>query len=133
MLQQSVQPTQQEKKRRTPVLVVIISWLMLLSGIGSLLLTAPLLFIGGVGNSGIVFGLGGLTLVRGIGLVVVSFGIRNLRRWALYTYTGLTALAIILSIYSYATSPIRDNADFIGIGIQAIILIYFWAIAKRFN
>ena len=135
-MEQQYSPTQsqqQEVKPKAPVFVTIIAWLMLLGGIGSLLLTAPLLLLGGIGKSGIIFGLGGLTLIRGIGLVVVSFGVRYMRRWALYTFTGLTALAVIASIYSFATSPTKDFTDFADVGIQALVLVYFWAISKRFN
>ena len=130
---QSTQTVQQEAKPKAPVFVTIIAWLMLLGGIGSLLLTAPLLLLGGIGKSGIIFGFGGLALIRGIGLVVVSFGIRHMRRWALYTFTGLTALAVVAGIYSFATSPTHDLADFADVGIQALVLVYFWAISKRFT
>jgi len=127
------QPYQQEVKAKAPLFVIIIAWLMLLGGIGSLLVTAPLLLLGGIGKSGIIFGLGGIALIRGIGLVVVSFGIRKMRRWALYTFTALTVLAVVASLYSFATEPAGDLIDFADVGIQALVLVYFWAISKRFT
>ena len=129
----TTQPPYQEVKPKAPVFVIIIAWLMLLGGIGSLLITAPLLFLGGIGKSGVIFGLGGLTLIRGIGLVVVSFGIRHMRRWALYTFTALTVLAVGVSLYSFATTPAGDLTDFADAGIQALVLVYFWAISKKFT
>jgi len=129
----TTQPPYQEVKPKAPVFVIIIAWLMLLGGIGSLLITAPLLFLGGIGKSGVIFGLGGLTLIRGIGLVVVSFGIRHMRRWALYTFTALTVLAVGVSLYSFATEPAGDLTDFVDAGIQALVLVYFWAISKKFT
>lgn len=122
----------QEIEPKTPILVTIIAWLMLLGGIGSLLVTTPLLLIGGLGKSGVLFGLGGLTLVRGVGLVVVSFGLRQMRRWALYTFTALTILAVIVSIYSFTTSPKQELAEFADVAIQALVLVYFWVISKKF-
>src|SRR3989344_596218 len=130
---QSAQTYPQEVKPKAPVFVIIISLLMLLGGIGSLLLTAPLLLLGGIGKSGIIFGLGGLALIRGIGLVVVSFGIRHMRRWALYTFTALTVLAVGVSLYSFATEPAGDLTDFADAGIQALVLIYFGANSKKFT
>ena len=129
----STQPPSHPIKPKAPVFVIIIAWLMLLGGIGSLLITAPLLLLGGIGKSGVIFGLGGLTLIRGIGLVVVSFGIRHMRRWALYTFTALTVLAVGVSLYSFATEPAGDLTDFADAGIQALVLIYFWAISKKFT
>ena len=129
----TTQPPYQEVKPKAPVFVIIIAWLMLLGGIGSLLITAPLLLLGGIGKSGVIFGLGGLTLIRGIGLVVVSFGIRHMRRWALYTFTALTVLAVGVSLYSFATEPAGDLTDFADAGIQALVLVYFWAISKKFT
>jgi len=129
----ATQPPYQEVKPKAPVFVIIIAWLMLLGGIGSLLITAPFLLLGGIGKSGVIFGLGGLTLIRGIGLVVVSFGIRHMRRWALYTFTALTVLAVGVSLYSFATTPAGDLTDFADAGIQALVLVYFWAISKKFT
>ena len=129
----TTQPPYQEVKPKAPVFVIIIAWLMLLGGIGSLLITAPLLLLGSIGKSGVIFGLGGLTLIHGIGLVVVSFGIRHMRRWALYTFTALTVLAVGVSLYSFATEPAGDLTDFVDAGIQALVLVYFWAISKKFT
>lgn len=128
-----VQNYQPEIKQKRPVFVAIVSWLMLLDGIGNLLLTAPILLLGGIGKSAITLGLGGLTLIRGIGLVVVSFGVRHMRRWALYTFTGLAALAVIAAIYSFATSPTRNFTDLADVGIEVLVLVYLWAISKRFG
>ena len=129
----ATQPPYREVKPKAPMFVIIIAWLMLLGGIGSLLITAPLLLLGGIGKSGVIFGLGGLTFIRGIGLVVVSFGIRHMRRWALYTFTALTVLAVGVSLYSFAIEPAGNLTDFADAGIQALVLVYFWAISKKFT
>lgn len=120
-------------KPKAPVFVKIIAWLMLLGGIGSLLVTAPLLFLGGIGKSGVIFAMGSITLIRGIGLVVVSFGVRHMRRWALYAFTALTVLAVVTSLYSFTTKPAGNLTDFADAGIQALAVVYFWAISRRFT
>jgi len=122
-----------EVKPKAPTLVVIIGWLLLISGIFSLLGVLPFLLFGGLVKSGTLLILGTLNLVRGIGLVIVSFGIRRLRRWALYTFTALTVLAIAVSIYSFATTPKQELTEFADVGIQALVMIYFWAISKKFT
>lgn len=128
----SISPSSVEVKPKTPLLVKIISWLMLLGGIFSLLGVLPFLLLGGLGKSGTVLLIGILNLVKGIGLVTVSFGIRRMRRWALYVFTIITVLAVIVSIYSFATSPKRDLTSFVDVSIQVLVLIYFWTISKRF-
>lgn len=124
---------QQQVKAKVPIFVIIIAWLILLGGIGSLLVTAPLLLLGGFKKSEVILGSGGIAFIRGIGLVAISFGIRHMRRWALYTFTALTVLAIGVSLYSFSTKPAGNLADFANAGIQALVLIYFWAISKRFT
>lgn len=121
-----------QTKPKAPIFVIIIAWLMLIGGVFSLLGVLPFLLIGGLGKSWIIFLLGALNLVRGVGLVVVSFGIRHMRRWALYTFTVLTILAVGVSIYDFVTSPKQDFTQFADVAIQALVLVYFWAISKRF-
>lgn len=130
--QSTLTPTQNVKSKK-PVLVVIIGGLMLLGGIGNLLVTLPLLLIGGLGRSGALFGLGGLSLIKGVGLVVVSFGIRQMRRWALYALITLTVLGTIVSIYSFMASQERGLAGFADTAIQIIMLLYFWSISEKFS
>lgn len=128
----SLSQSGKETKPHAPLIVIIVSWLILLGSIGSLLLTLPLLLIGGLGQSFTVLALGLLNLVRGGGLVVVSFGLRNMRKWALYVYTALVLLGILIFIYDLVTSPKPDLARNVEIVIEAIILIYFWIIYKKF-
>ena len=119
-------------KTKPPTIVKITSWLVLIGGIFSLLGVLPFLLLGGLGKSGVILLIGILNLARGIGLVVVSFGIRQMRRWALYVFTVLTVLAVIVSVYSFITSSERELTEFIDVGIQGLILFYFWTISKRF-
>lgn len=128
----SAPPSAPQVKPKAPIFVIIIAWLMLIGGVFSLLGVLPFLLIGGLGKSWVIFLLGALNLVRGVGLVVVSFGIRHMRRWALYTFTVLTILAVGVSIYDFITSPKQEFTQFADVAIQALVLVYFWAISKRF-
>ncbi len=126
------QPYQQAVKAKAPIFVIIIAWGMLLSGIGSLLVIAPFLLLGGGMSEdsfiyGVIFGFGG------IGFVIVSFGIRKMRRWALYSFTALIVLIIGASLYSFATGQAGDLMDFAVVAIQILVLGYFWTISKRFT
>ena len=124
--------TENNGKIKPPTIVKITSWLLLIGGIFSLLGVLPFLLLGGLGKSGIILLIGILNLVRGIGLVVVSFGIRQMKKWALYTFTVLTVLAVFVSIYSFFSSSEKELIEFIDVGIQGLILVYFWFIFKRF-
>jgi uncharacterized membrane protein HdeD (DUF308 family) len=119
-------------KQNIPLPVKIISWLMLISGILGLFGVLPLLFLGGFGKSGTVFFMGLLNLVMGIGNVVISFGLRSMRKWSLYAFTILTIIAAIIAIYSYISSP-RQGGSLLGsLAIQVLILIYLWSISRKF-
>lgn len=117
---------------KAPLLVIIIAWLMLIGGIFSLLGVLPFMLLGGFAKVGILFFLGLLNLVRGVGLIIVSFGIRRMRKWALYTFSVLTIIAIILSLYSFSSSPTQRLENYIDVGVQALVTVYFWAISKKF-
>ncbi len=106
---------------------------MLLGGIGCLLVTTPFLLFGLFVQDGMTFGLGSAILIRGIGLIVVSFGIRNMRRWALYTLTALTVLALFIVTYHFTTEPANALINFVDVGIQTTLVIYLWTIVKRFT
>ncbi|MEK7175240.1 MAG: hypothetical protein AAB693_00320 [Patescibacteria group bacterium] len=123
---QQQQPYQQEVKVKAPVFVIIIAWLVLLDGIINLITALPLSIFNGTGE-------GQIALIQGILLIAVSFGIRRMRRWALYTFTALTALAVGSSMYSFVIKPTDDLTNFAVLGIQALVLLYFWVIGKRFT
>lgn len=101
-----------------------ISILLLLGGIGSLFMVLPFLLIKPV--------LGLLELIIAVGLIITSFGLRGMKKWGLYGYTIITALAIIGTIYSFLSSRSVDNIQLGAAVIQVLILIYFWKISKRF-
>ena len=126
-----IQPQQQEVRPKAPIFVTIIAGLILISSIRIVLpvivslltntttYTTLSLIIG--------FVMGSITLAWGIGLVAVSFGIWKMRRWALYTFTGLAALTIFTALST------KDLEYSINAVIQVLALVYLWAINKRFN
>ena len=101
-----------------------ISVLLLLGGIGSLFMVLPLLLIKPT--------LALLELIIAVGLIVTSFGLRAMKKWALYGYTIITVLAIISTIYSFLSSHNIDSIQLVAAVIQTLILVYFWKISKRF-
>jgi uncharacterized membrane protein HdeD (DUF308 family) len=115
-----------ETRPRTSIIVIIIAWIMLLVGILVLLLALPSFLL-----ADIVTGI--ITLVQGVGLIAVSFGIRRMRRWALYTFTALTVLAIGEGLYALTNSLVSSTDELAAIGIFVLVLGYFWVISKRFT
>ena len=130
---QNQSPVQQETKPKAPGIVIAVSWLMFLSGISSLLFTLPALLIGGIAKNGVIFGLGGISLIVGVGFIVSSFGLRQMRKRALYTLTGLTIVGVLSALYSFMTSPTQDFTNLVTYAVQIIIVVYFWAISKQFS
>ena len=125
----------QNNQSEAPLSVKILSWLGLISGIFALFGTLPFLLLGGLGKSEPLFLLGLISLVRGVGFVVLSFGLRKMRRWALYGYTVVAVLGILATAYSFFTNPnpsvqIKDFASAI---IEALVLLYLWSISKKFT
>jgi len=84
------QSFQREIKPRAPIFVIIIAWIMLLGGIG------------GFGKSNIAFGFGGIALLQSIVLIGLTFGIRHLRRWALYGFNRKYFYGLALLFLTWA-------------------------------
>ena len=104
---------------------------MFVGGIFSLLGIAPLFLLGGLGHSGSLLWLAVFTLIRGVGLIILSFGIRKMKRWALYTMTGLTVLLGVATLLSAATTT--PDVDIFALAIESLVIIYFWVISKKFS
>jgi len=121
-----------ENKPKAPILVKIIGWLLLLSGIGYLLLSGPLLLLGGAGRNVGLLGTGGFYLLSGVGFVAVAIGLRNLRKWALYVYTVLALSSVVYIGYDLLIGK-GDIRGSIAVILQVLVLIYLWAIRRRFN
>lgn len=120
---------QQEVRPRASVLVFVVAWLMLVYGIVKSFLNlenlTPFIPFFHIKNN--------IALIQSIGLIAVFFGMRVMRRWALYTFTALTILAVGVSFYSFKINPAKDLTDFVEVGIQVLILVYLWAISKKFS
>ncbi len=121
---------------KAPIVVRVISFLMFIGGVFSLFGSAFLVFITfstGFKESGwLLVVLTILTVVRGVGYIVISLGIRRMRRWALYAFTSLAALLIIGDVLSIGSSQAETIDASVDIGINVVLLIYFWAISKKF-
>lgn len=131
-LQGRPQIAQQNPRPKTPWLIDAIGWLLLLGGIGRLLITTPLLLLGIAAKDLAIISAGLLYLITAVALIITSFGVRHMRRWALYSFTGLMAVQAIADLISYISSATRDITTFADIGALGLILIYFWANSKKF-
>lgn len=71
-------------------------------------------------------------LAIAVGLIVTSFGIRRMKSWALYIFTGI----VIMNIGSYTYSYLMENQDWLLLGslvLEFLFLIYLWSIARDFG
>lgn len=122
---QTDQPSVQTIKIKAPLFVTIVAWILLLGGIGKLLLVLPFMLVSPA--------LGLLQLSIAVGLIAVSFGIRHMRKWALYAFTAIAILTVIITSYDFLTSSKKELSIFVDVAGEMIILIYFWAISKKFT
>jgi hypothetical protein len=129
-------------KTKAPILVTIISWLMLLFGLSNFVgvlmlvyyyfLTVPF----GIGDLfTVVISTSSIPMMRGIGIIIVAFGIGRMRKWALYVFTVLAVIGLVVFVYSYYSyySYIKlDLKNFISPVIEILALIYLWKNYKIF-
>lgn len=122
-----IEPPQvvREPKPPIPLLVKIMGWIMLIKGVGELLLAFFLLLFAPI--------IGMLGLFFAVGLIITSFGIRHLKQWALYAFTGITTLAVGAFGYSFLVSTEVDMLSIGALVLQVLFLIYFWSIAEKFG
>jgi len=78
-----------------------ITWIIFLDGLQNLLSAARSI----PGNSALVdFVTFGISILLGMGLMIVSFGLRKFKKWALYLFTTLLILYYLLLILSFISS-----------------------------
>lgn len=124
-----------EEEVSVPFPVKVISILMLLagvlaSGVGAIAILYSIRF---AEYSAVVFFMGALPLVLGVITIVVSFGIRKMYRWALYLFTVSSVFSIGESLYGLLHSGSMDSGDLAFLVMQVIVLVYLWAIFKKFR
>ncbi len=116
-----------------PILVKILSWLFLIGGIIELLGSGLTGWLFAFSGAGIFAFFGIVNLVSAVANIIVSFGLRKMKKWALYTITFFTTLSLLIYIYELATSALRNSENLIVLLITVIITIYLWTIRKQFN
>ena len=102
-----------------------ISILLLIGGIGSLFLVLPYLIVSTF--------LGMAQLIVAVGLIATSFGLRKMKKWALYGYSIIALLNVVGAVYSFIASRAIDTILLIETVVLVAVLVYFWAISKKFN
>jgi hypothetical protein len=127
---------------KKPIVITIIYWFMVISGIFSIL--RGLIIIAGIiwlwplfGSIQIIMGI----LLIGIGGVtlMVARGLKEMKKLALIILTVITEFQVFSLAYIYFTSipevavqEIGDISNIIFLGIQILVLIYLWNISEKF-
>lgn len=133
---------QLETKLKVPIFVKIIGWFVFVQGIYILFFFNLVSFIGilligfiGPKFSEFLFLWVIPTLIQGAGLVAVSFGIRNMGLWALYSFTLLLILTAGFFLFSLLITETKNPIHLgnIGLGIDVLALVYLWSIFKKFK
>ena len=135
-LQQTYSPLANSQDINTPTLVKIISWLLIISGLINITTAGLDLFFGSLGIpivSSMVYTSGIISLVVGIAYVITPFGLRKMKKWALYVITFFALFGLASYIYTLSTSFSRSSWDIISWSITVLFIIYLWAIYKKFN
>lgn len=109
-----------------PGLVKVLAWLMLLGGLASLLGTG-FTFLLGV-NKWML----GVQLILDLAIIILSFGIRHLRIWALYVYSIVTVLSIAQIAYLAVTNNLSASS-LVGFALQLVVLLYLFSISEKFG
>ena len=102
-----------------------ISVLLLIGGILSLFWAMPLLLFSPIN--------GLFQLVIGVGWIVLSFGLRKMKKWGLYGFIGITVLSIAATLYSFLMAGSIGKAQIVITIIEVLLVIYFWKISKKFS
>lgn len=119
---------------RKPRFLNAIATLSLISGIFGLLGVLPFLLLGGLAKLDSLFFIGIINLVVGISNVALFFGLRNMKKWALYLLSLSTFLAFMLVIYGLITGfGNQISANIIALVIEIALVIYFWKFRKEFT
>lgn len=126
--------SQANSKTETPFPVKLIAWVTLIYGvlglIVSLFLTALLALLFNP-TYGIL-----LTFLY-IGMIILSFGIRYLKKWALYAYTAITVIGV--GSFSFELAQLNTvlllstSWVLIPILLQVLAIFYLWNIAEKFG
>lgn len=135
-LQQTHSPEANLQEMSTPVLVKIISWLLIINGLINIATAGFALFFGSLGIpivSSMAYTSGIISLIVGIAYVITPFGLRKMKKWALYVVTLSTLFGFASYIYTLSTSFSRSSWDIISWLITALFIIYLWIIYKKFN
>ncbi len=74
-----------------------------------------------------------ILLITGAGLIIVSFGLRRMRRWALYGYTFISLLSLAAMAYFSIAFRQFDSKTLVVTTLEILVLIYFWRISKKFQ
>lgn len=124
-------PEQVPTKNARPIIVIVISWLFLISGIIELLFSGPAFLLAFAGKSLSEIAFATLYFAIAISTVIVSFGISGMKRWGYWGFIVVTVLGVISSILSYLQYGAAGSSFGIT-AIELVLLAYFWYIREKF-
>ena len=116
--------------------VKIISWIVFLQGIYItysglvVVISSPILLVFPHGSYLLLFFLIATSIINGPLVIALSFGLRAMRKWALYTFTVLTVLSILSFIVTIITGTVGVGGVISVINVG--IIIYLLPISKKF-
>ena len=128
-----------EVKQKVPIPVIVIAWLMVINGLFIFIPVLLGIVVTKVNPLQLMFkslltAFIGISLLFGsIGSIIIGFGIRYMRKWALYLFTFLAILIIAQAIYFLIIFPRPDITRLGSPAIQLIALIYLWSIRRKFK
>jgi hypothetical protein len=115
---------------KSPLLLKIFAWLILISGVLGLFGGGLMLFISAAsGSFGLLATWGGIRLVLSIINIFVGIGLLKMRKWAFYFFF-ITTLISFFGLFVQA--EFKTLVTFMPSLIQLLVLWYLWSIRKRF-
>ena len=117
---------QETPSQKTPVLVNIIFVVMLLLGLMWGVGAVVLLYAQGITILSVYL------LLMAVGVIAISFGVRKMQNWGLYSFIGWAASAVIYDVYLLvAGGQINRIEVFIFLALYIAIITYLWRIYKK--
>ena len=127
-------------KPESPLVVKFATWLMLLHGAIILIFVFLLVLLGIftkgkelLSTPGFVSSIVSFIVMTLIALIfiIISFGLRRMRKWSLYAFTAVTIIKLIMIYNSYVNLSL-DLISVIETALQSIVLIFLLPAYKKF-
>lgn len=129
-IQTTAPVTAAPQPEKAPTLLLVITTLIMIVSILSALAFAGLILLF---SSAAPYALPILLIPIAMGAagIYIAYGLRRMKLWALYSYSTISGLSILYSIYTSVTgATTRGLASLV---IPCLILVYLWSIREKFK